>query len=372
MSKLAVEVLEVLDVLPHPNADRLDLITVLGWQCIVQKDTIKAGDLVVYFPIDSVLTEPLMDKLFGSDAKVKPSGNRIRTIKLRGAISQGLAVPIKSFSLEGGRCKVGCDLTEYFGVTKWEPPITKSTCSNLKPAPKKNQNENFSKYTDIEHLKKYPKELEGKEVVVPEKIHGTNFRAGWCERPARSLWERIKERFGFWNDKWEFCWGSHNVQLQRKKGKMKTYHYETAKTDVYTEAVIHYQLESILPKGFIIYGEIYGDGIQKNYMYGCKTGERKAIFFDVKHNGKYMSPPIAESFFDRLCLPQPPVLYKGIFDMQKMEELVTGKSVLCPEQPIREGIVIKPYVEQDSYMGRLALKFLNPEYLLLKDNTENH
>ena len=371
MSEISVVVTPVLDVINHPNADRLDIVTVLGWNCVVQKGSLKVGDPVVYFPIDSVLPDALLSKIFGPDAKVKPSGNRIRTIKLRGAISQGLAIPASNFYTTVP-VKLGDDITKLLGVTKWEPPVTKSTCSNMKAAPKKNQNENFSKYTDIEHLKKYPEALKGQTVIVTEKIHGTNFRAGWCKRPARSLWERIKERFGFWNDKWEFCWGSHNVQLQRKKGKMKTYHHETAKTDVYTEAVIHYQLENIIPRGFIIYGEIYGDGIQKNYMYGCKTGERKAVFFDVKHNGKYMSPPIADAFFKKIFLPLPPVLYEGEFDMQKMEELVTGKSILSPTQRIREGIVVKPMVEQASYMGRLALKFLNPDYLLMKDNTENH
>lgn len=63
MSELVVEVCEVLDVKPHPNADRLELIQVKGWDVVVQKDLLKVGDPVVYFPPDSVLTEDLADRL---------------------------------------------------------------------------------------------------------------------------------------------------------------------------------------------------------------------------------------------------------------------------------------------------------------------
>jgi RNA ligase (TIGR02306 family) len=371
MSKVEVTVQSVSEIHSHPNADRLEIAIILGWNCIVAKGNLKPGDLVVYFPIDSVLPDDLIEKLF-KDSKVKPDKGRIRTIKLRGAISQGLAIPADQLLPVGTRWKVGTDVTERLGVTKYEPPETKSPGSNMQPSPKRNQNENFKKYTDIEHLKKYPAELEGREVIVQEKVHGTNFRAGWCPRPARSFWERMLEKIGFWKDRWEFCWGSHNVQLQRKGGSTTSFHQQTAGCDVYTEAVRKYNLEAVLPKGVQVFGEIFGDGVQRNFPYGCKAGERKTVFFDVLLFGEYVPFKTALLMFEQFKLPVPPVLYNGIFDMQKIEELCTGASELAPEQPVIEGGVIRPIYEGKGYMGRLIFKYLNPDYLLLKDNTEHH
>lgn len=102
---------KVLSVTKHPNADTLSICTVLGWQCIIKLDQFKENDLVGYIMIDTVVPEKdefefLRDKKF-----------RVRTIKLRGELSQGLVVPLPE-----GKWKEGDDLTDIIGVKKYEKP----------------------------------------------------------------------------------------------------------------------------------------------------------------------------------------------------------------------------------------------------------
>ena len=81
-SDLIVEVCKILEISEHPNADRLEIATIKGWQCIIPKDTFKVGDAVVYFPIDSVLSPEVEAKLFPPESKVKIKNGRIKTIRL--------------------------------------------------------------------------------------------------------------------------------------------------------------------------------------------------------------------------------------------------------------------------------------------------
>jgi hypothetical protein len=64
----------------HPNADRLDLCTIAGWQCVTQRDAYKVGDLAIYIPIDSILPKEVEDALFGLEAKVKLSKYRVKRL----------------------------------------------------------------------------------------------------------------------------------------------------------------------------------------------------------------------------------------------------------------------------------------------------
>ena len=88
MERKLVSIQRVVDVVKHPNADTLDLITVLGWQVVNKSGQINKGDLCVFFEIDAVL--PIIPE-FAFLEKVK---YRIKTCKLRGAVSQGLVMPL--------------------------------------------------------------------------------------------------------------------------------------------------------------------------------------------------------------------------------------------------------------------------------------
>src|SRR5437588_398969 len=82
----------IVDILPHGNAERLEIAVVYGFQVIVPKGAYRKEDEVIYVPVDSILSQKIEDKLFPPDAKVKLHHHRIRQIKLRGIASQGMLI----------------------------------------------------------------------------------------------------------------------------------------------------------------------------------------------------------------------------------------------------------------------------------------
>ena len=113
----------ITEVKPIPNADAIECVKVLGWQCVVKKsDGFKVGDSVVYVEVDSIMPDkPEYAFLRDSKGTIK----RLRTIKLRGQISQGLVLPL-SVLPTNFTFTVGTDVTEILGVTKWEQEVPAS------------------------------------------------------------------------------------------------------------------------------------------------------------------------------------------------------------------------------------------------------
>lgn len=367
MSSLIVEISEIVDVQDHPNADRLELATVRGWQCVVQKGAFRKGDRCLYIPIDSVLPPEVEATIFPSDSKVKLSKSRVKTIKLRGAISQGLVVPLELFP-SIATLSVGTDVKDLLGISKYQPPVSSSPQSKCLQKSKKQCNPHFREYTDLENIKNYPNVFTEEDIVaITEKIHGTNFRAGWVPSEPTTLWKKILKFFGLL-PRYEFVYGSHYVQLQDKP-KNHTGYYDT---NVYLEAVEKYNLRDIIPLGYVVYGEVYGDGIQKGYMYGCKPGERKLAVFDIfeVESESYLDFEHMSELLDLEDLPQAPVDFIGRYYPGLPEELATYESHF-PNTPVREGVVMRPLQESKAYMGRKILKCINPEYYL-RDNSEHH
>lgn len=362
MSELHVEVVRIDDVQPHPNADRLEIAQIAGWQCVVGKGQFEKGRRAVYLPIDSVLPKALEDKLFPPDSKVHLSKSRIKTIKLRGAISQGLLVSPEEVDCQ--QKLVGEDVAEFLGVTKYEPPV-KGMPSQLRGAqkPRKGINPLFHKYTDIENFKHYntlfaPGEL----VYITEKLHGTSARYGWYPSAANTFWKKVKKLFGLLPEQ-EFCIGSRNVQLQDRK-------YDGFyDSNVYGKVAEKYALDEILEHGEAVFGEIVGPGIQKGYTYGHET-DHAFYAYDVAVDGEYLDPVAFAHFCDERSIPRVPHLFTGEFEEGFVKGLATGDSTIGG-QKCREGVVIKPMQEVKCMVGRKVLKLLSDEYLL-KDQDEFH
>jgi len=369
MAKLIVEVCKIGNVDRHPNADRLDVAAVKGWNCIVGRNEFKTGDLCVYIPIDSILPEWLEMFLF-SGTKVKLKRHRVRTIKLRGVVSQGLVVPVmKVFDVFNG--KEGDDVADALQITKWEPPV-KGIPMDLNNSRKAlvHKHPDFHKYTHMNHINNYPLMLIGSEVSITEKIHGTNFRCGWVPYVPRTFFAKLKKFFWPNSKQWEFVFGSHNVQLQ--DGSKKQF-YEG---NVYARIVNQLNLKTRLAgqTGRIFYGEIYGSGIQTGYDYGLRGTAIDVAFIDILDVAKnrYLGWGEFYSTIISLGLKVAPVLYRGPYNGGLLSTYGTGESVLSGTQLVREGIVIKADTEFNGHGGRSILKYLNPDYLLKKDNSEWH
>jgi len=161
-----VEICRIDKIEKHPNADKLDIATIKGWNCIVQRDIYKDGDLIIFIPPDCVLPEKLIEQYNLTYLK---NGGRVSTTKLRGYISQGLVLDIP----QGKQYKLGDDVAADLGITKWEPPAPGFSAQLGKVNRTKRRNAYFEKYTDIENIKNYYNVFEdGEEVVITEKIHG--------------------------------------------------------------------------------------------------------------------------------------------------------------------------------------------------------
>ena len=340
------------------NADNLEVAIIKGWSCIVQKGKYKPGDHVVFIPPDSVIPEEMIKKY---ELDYLKGGGRVTTIKLRGQISQGIALQVPTKD-SGKPYKLGANLADTFGIKKYEPtikiPIKYGFMDKKK---KKNRNDKFHKYTDIENLNHYPSIFTKDDVVViTEKIHGTNFRAGMVPINTKTIIGKLKYLIG---KKYEFVYGSRNMQL--KNYSQKTFY----QSNVYAIISRRYNLDKIIPSGVVLYGEIYGKGIQ-DLDYGEDGID--LVIFDVMEGGKYMSTTDASAIVKKLGLRSVPILYIGYYVDDVGKKFADGNSVMSKTSQIREGCVIKPYKQEeiDRKIGRKILKSINQEYLCRKNRTE--
>jgi hypothetical protein len=201
------------------------------------------------------------------------------------------------------------------------------------------------------------------QVVITRKLHGTNARYGIVRKKKLSLLDRVKKFFG---NKWvEFEWvyGSHNVE----KGSDSQGFYST---DVWRtigdeykikeklwEYVKGYFIPQHLGSGIVIYGEIYGHGIQKNYEYGLQ--DMKFAGFDVEIDGTYQPFSNERVIFETLGLPTVEVLYYGNWSKEDQDKHVFNNFIEGTKVP-HEGVVVKSVTGDRHKVG----KVINPDYLI--------
>ncbi len=377
MSKLQVTIEKVRSVVAHPNADRLDITVIQGWNCIVAKKSLQIDDLVVYFPIDSLLPKELEDRIFGPEAKVRLNGKKVKTVKIRGQYSQGLAVPLKKFP-ELREEKAGADVTERLGVKKWEPNEDDYKGANLKgrTASKKELNPYFYKYTDLQHLRKHHDWFTNEDIVVAtEKLHGTSARYAKLPNDINEhspWWKKALATIGL-IPKFQFCYGSRNVQLQTRWMKSR-FTFKDLPKDVYTRILKQENLKKKIKNGEAVYGEIIGYGVQKNYFYGHKEGQLSFYVYDVQLNGRWLDHEEIVQYCSDRNLKMVPELFRGRFNKEALEKITLGPTTikLGILQPIREGIVIRTIKESVGPDGnsRKMTKWVSEAFLVKNDADE--
>lgn len=357
----------------HPNADRLEMATVYGFQVIVPKGKYQVGSHIVYVPIDSILPAKLEAQIFPEGSLVKLHHHRVRQIRLRKVASQGMImdpsdlvnfVNLSKFDLED-------NLAEALGVTKYEPPVRGSANTPAgTPRNKKSEHPDFHKYNGLNNIKWFPELFQpGEQVVIQEKLHGTNARASKLPFVANTLWKKIK-KFLKLAPAIEKCYGSNNVQISAQSN-YKGFYGE----DLYGKTFNGMDVFSKLLPGETVFGEIIGPAIQAGYTYG--VAEPVFVLFDVKRlqeDGSqiWLSPLEVEEFARQRGFEYVPVLYKGGFDKDLAYSLTKGASVYDPKTKVREGIVIKA-VENYSVEGnKKAVKWVSEAYLDDAKNTDFH
>lgn len=372
-SSFRVPVTKVREILPHPGADRLEIAKVFDFNVVVRKDQYKKGSTVIYVPIDSILPSELEAKIFGPNPKVKLNKSRVKQIRLRGAVSQGMLIDPSDTELKD--LSEADDVSELLQISKYEPPM--ASYQRNQPGVKKERNKSyenpyFHQYGGLQNAKYYPDLfVEGQEVIYQEKIHGSNLRAAVLPRPEpKTKWEKLLKFLGFWSEL-QFCYGSNTVQRQHSSKRFtKTFYGD----DIYSEMCKKYDLQNKLLPNETIYAELYGPGIQKDYDYGQK--ELQILVFDVKilaedkKSNQWLTVDQVAEFCKQRGLPMVPTIYRGPHSSEEMEKATKGPS-LIGKQPIREGIVIRDPKETTSYMGKKFIKLLSEDYLDL-DGTDFH
>lgn len=167
MRKLA-SIQVVNEIRPIENADAIECVVILGWTVVAKKGEFKVGDKCVFFEIDSIL--PNEEKYSFLDYKEEYNGYRLKTVRLRGQLSQGLALPINIFDIPED-IEVGTDLTEQLKIRKYEPPVPEEV--GAKPS---NRVWEIPK-TDEERYQSNPNlvdALKGKEYYASVKLDGTS------------------------------------------------------------------------------------------------------------------------------------------------------------------------------------------------------
>lgn len=332
MSAFKVEVVKINSINPHPNADRLDIVTIVGmaYQVITAKGNFKVGDLAFYFPIDSVIPDNFLDKFVIRAYYSK----KLRAAKLRGIFSEGLLIPI-DIDFKGN---IGDDFTKYFDVTKYEYPIPQNMSGEVEFAIGQ------YKFPSPEHLKRYRDVLQlGEEVVVKEKIHGTNF----------TVLTELTDETGTHISSHNYFW-KNNV---------------ANKNLVYIRAYNENCFLQNLPLNTQVFGEIYG---VQDIKYGLSNGKIKVAIFAVKNNGNFLDYDDFKAFCNQYFLPQVPILYRGAYSWEAVSQFNNASSVI-DEKSIMEGIVVQPVKERTNpEIGRVVLKLISDRYLLRSGGTELH
>jgi len=352
MSTFAVVQKKISKIYIHPDADKLELGQVEGmtFQFVVQKGLYKAGDDVVFFPIDAVLPQRLIQQQGIANFMAGKEKNRIRTVVLRGALSQGYVAPVSSIKEYLNVDTLPEDLTTALGVIKYEPPEIPVQNGILMGLPEFANTpydiESCDLYLDI--VKKMIDEL----VVITEKLEGSN----------------MLTTLGL-NKEISVC--LHTKAIKNIPGQEEHHFWKIARTQ--SPSII--EIAQILEKDYFpgqtiaIRSEALGPGpgVQSN-IYNFK--EHTTRIFDIEVNGKYLD------FMELYCILTKigashryvPVLASNILLRdwlagRSLQEASRGKSVLNPER-YREGIVIKPMKEQYIIgFGRLILKQRDPLYL---------
>jgi RNA ligase (TIGR02306 family) len=328
---------------------------------------------MIYIPIDSILPKNLEDHLFPEESKVKLHKSRVRQIRLRKIASQGMLITPEEIKAVFGFAPNDeeRDYSKELQVKKYQPPAPKFQSSMGGGGRKVRALENpmFHQYNGLNNIKWFPTLFKDDEIVViQEKIHGTNARAGKLPFVANTLWKKIKKALKL-VPAFEFCYGSNRVQLQERSGYTGFYG-----EDVYGRVLKSTDAEAKIKDGETIFGEIYGEGIQKGYNYGLK--DQRFILFDVKvldYEGKqrWLSPDEVKAFAQERGFDMVPEVYRGPFSMALAKELTKGDSILEPSQKVREGVVVKAmHNYSDDRGNNKALKVISEAYLDNADNTD--
>lgn len=339
MERKLASIQVISDIDDIPGADNIQVATVKGWKLVVKRDEFKIGDEAIYCEIDSFL--PICDEFeFLRKSSFKRMGDkegfRLKTIKLRGQVSQGLLIPItilksKIYADQFKALSIGDDVSEALGIWKYEPPIPAELSGIMKGS-----FPNFIPKTDeerIQNLTEVYANFKKSNFYVTEKLDGSsatyymnNGVFGVC---SRRIYLLESEGNLFWKV-------ARQLKLEEKMKESE--------------------------KNICLQGELIGEGIQGN-PYKLK-GQSVRFFnaFDIDEQ-RYLSLDEFAEIIEWFGLETVPFVLNDYSLPDSIDELLSfaeGKSKLNPNQE-REGLVIR------NHARTISFKVISNKFLLKQD-----
>lgn len=338
MERKLASIRKITDIRPIEGADAIETAMVGGWSVVTKKGEYKPGDLCVYCEIDSFL--PIREEFeFLRKSSYKKMGDqegfRLKTIRLRGQLSQGLILPINTLPITqfatASNLSEGMDVTDMLGITKYEPPIPAELAGKVK-----GQFPSFLRKTDEERVQNLEKEYQEyrygsqHQFYVTEKLDGS------------SATYYLKD------DEFGVC--SRNLELLETEGNT---FWKVAR-----EMDLEGKMKS-LNKNICFQGELIGEGIQGN-PYKIK-GQKVMFFnmFDIDLQERMSMPVFVDTMellgFDYVPFLELPFLFPN--NVEGMLEYAEGKSKLNSKTE-REGVVVR------SFDNTISFKAISNKFLL--------
>ena len=365
-----VSIREIKDLLPIKGADFIENAIVDGWGLVVKKGEFQVGDMCVFFEIDCFLPIEERYSFLGKTTEFRNAqGYRLKTIKLRKTLSQGLALPLSMFP-EIKRPKLGLEVTELLKVRKWErienvQNVQKSSKVRVFPSeiPKTDQER-------IQNLTWYFDKLQDMEFEETLKLDGSSMTC-YKTTDKTPFLQRVIRLFKtgkYTIPHFGVC--SRNVELYQDKPLFKLFTNSDKasefSTTTFWELAIREDLESKLPFGYAIQGELLDTKIQSNHE---KVDRPEYRIFDVYNilEKRYLTPAERKIFLettklDYLSVPivEPSIkIFKKCTTVQDLLKRVEGISM--NPQTVSEGRVYK------SVDGKITFKAVSNKYLMKED-----
>lgn len=343
MRKLA-SIQRIWKIEPIKGADRIELAHVLGWQCVVNKGQFQPMDIGVYFEIDSFLPiRPEFEFMRATSYKksdVMGEGFKLRTMRFRGEISQGLLLPLSQFPQIPAETEIGTDVTELLGVKKWEIEervTTGGTAIGTLPYD--------IPHTDETRVQEEPALIQafaGLEYYISTKMDGSSHSIGIDENG--------------------FHVTGHNYEY---KDDGASSFYELVKARGYREKMEAFANKENLTT-FTIQGELCAPGIQQNRLRLIKP---EWYVFTIRENGKRVGLRRMLEICDLLGLEHVPIEEVGVDLPSKyptVEALLARADGDYPKGGKKEGIVVRPTepVFCPLISASLSMKIVSNKYLL--------
>lgn len=329
MSTHQVTIFEVESVLPHSNADALEIVPVNGWQAIVRKGDFTPGKRAIFIEPDYIV--PTDREYFKFLAKAGKTHHRLKAAKLRGVVSFGLIISVPQ---ELQHIVDGVAMMEALGVIRYEPAVKYLTSNEL---PHEDMPNIFCPKFDIESFKNYPKLIPPETIVyVTEKIHGANARYLWADDRfyigSRNRWIKPED-----DTVWKAAVDTRPEILTWCKANPET----------------------------VLFGEIFGK--VQSLTYGSPNSVHFVGFAALSRQTGWIKQ--ADLFLSLLGqgVSHAPLLYHGPLKDAPIATLCEEDSSVpnAPKGHMREGVVVVPEKEEvGPSAGRMALKQISDRYWL--------